>query len=264
VVLALVALGILVAGYLWYTRYRGTGWSQTFNVVLWYRRSRGEDLYRSADAMLLHGSRKLPEVALTFDDGPHPQSRPLILDILKRYGAHATFFDVGVNMERRPDLLRRTLAEGHEVANHSDHHLRLPDLSPAERHREINDPDITFCAITNRHLRLLRPPGMHYDAAVLADTRKLGYVVVGYTTAAKDADAADPAPANVIADRILGRIENGSILLLHDYPGTAEALSTILETLRTRGYRCITVSEMLDHLPEPVHSEARKQLSATP
>jgi peptidoglycan/xylan/chitin deacetylase (PgdA/CDA1 family) len=264
VVLALVALAALSTGTLWYTRYRGTGWSQTFNVVLWYRRSRGEDLYRTADAMLLHGSRKLPEVALTFDDGPHPRSRPLILDTLKRYGARATFFDVGVNMERHPDLLRRTLAENHEVANHSDHHLRLPDLSPSERHREINDPDITFCAITNRHLRLFRPPGMRYNAAVLADTRNLGYVVVSYTTAAKDADAADPAPAKVIADRTLSRIENGSILLLHDYPGTADALPTILETLRARGYRCVTVSEMLDHLPEPVHSEARKQLVATP
>jgi peptidoglycan/xylan/chitin deacetylase (PgdA/CDA1 family) len=167
---------------------------------------------------------------------------------------------VGVNMGRNPDLLRRTVAEGHEVANHTDHHLYLTGLSPAERRREINDPDITFFAITGRHLDLLRPPGMRSDAAVLADARGLGYVVVGYTTAAKDADAADPASADEIASRTLGRIENGSILLLHDYPATADALPTILEALKARAYRCVTISEMLDHLPEPARSDAQKQL----
>jgi len=264
VLLAILAAAVLYCGYVWYTRYRGTGWSHTFNLSLWYRRSRGEDLYHSREALLLHGNRKLAEVALTFDDGPHPKSRPLILDTLKRYGVHATFFDVGANMERHPDLVKRTLAEGHETANHSDHHLYLTDLSPAERRREINDPDIGYFAITSHHLKLLRPPGMRYNAAVLADARGLGYVTVSYTTAAKDADASDPAPAEVIAERTLSRIENGSILLLHDYPSTAEALPAIIETLQKRGYRCVTIPEMLDHLPEPVRTDAHNQLTSTP
>src|SRR5207248_1989078 len=138
---------------------------------------------------LVHGSRRLAEVALTFDDGPHPKSRPSILDTLKRYGVHATFFDVGANMGRNPGLVRRTLAEGHEEANHSEHHLYLTDLSPAERRREINDPDIGLYAIAGRHLKLLRPPGMRSNPAVLEDARQLGYVTVSFTTAAKDADA---------------------------------------------------------------------------
>ena len=264
ILLALIAAAALYSGYVWYTRYRGTGWSHTFNLSLWYRRSRGEDLYHSREALLVHGSRKLAEVALTFDDGPHPKSRPLILDTLKRCGVHATFFDVGANMGRNPGLVRQTLAEGHEVANHTDHHLYLTDLSPAERRREINDPDIGFFAITDRHLKLLRPPGMRYNPAVLEDARRLGYVTVSYTTAAKDADASDPAPADVIAERMLSRIENGSILLLHDYPSTAEALPKIIEALHERDYRCVTISEMLDHLPEPVRSDARNQLTSAP
>jgi peptidoglycan/xylan/chitin deacetylase (PgdA/CDA1 family) len=166
-------------------------------------------------------------------------------------------------MERSPALLRRTVAEGNEVANHSDHHFYLPQLSAEQRRREINDPDITFFAITNRHLNLLRPPGMRYNPAVLADARGLGYVVVGYTSAANDADAADPTPADTIVERTLSRVENGSILLLHDYPATADALPAILDALRNRGYRCVTIAQMLDHLPEPVRSEARHQL-ATP
>lgn len=263
-VIVLLAVAALYGGYTWYTRYRGTGWTHTFNLSLWYHRSRGEDLYHSREAMLVHGSRSLPEVAITFDDGPHPKSRPLILDTLKRYGVHATFFDVGMNMDRHPDLVRRTIAEGHDEANHTDHHLYLSDLSSAERRREINDPDIALYAIADRHLKLLRPPGMRYNSAVLADAQKLGYVVVGYTTAAKDADAADPAPADVIADRTLGRVENGSILLLHDYPTTADALPRILQSLHDRGYRCVTITEMLDHLPEPVRTEAHQQLTSVP
>jgi peptidoglycan-N-acetylglucosamine deacetylase len=259
VLLVLAGIAVLYCGTIWYTRYRGTGWSQTFNFSLWYHRSRGEDLYHTDEALLLHGNRGLREVALTFDDGPHPKSRPQILDILKRRGVHATFFDVGANMARNPDLLRRTLADGHEVANHTDHHLYLPDLSASERRREINDPDITFFAITGRHLDLLRPPGMRFNGTVLADARRLGYVVVSYTTAAKDADATDPAPPDVIAERTLSRVENGSILLLHDYPSTAEALPAILAALQARGYRCVTISEMLDHLPEPVRTDSRLQ-----
>ncbi len=260
----LIAIAAVTLATIWYTRYRGTGWSQALNLSLWYHRSRGEDLYHAREAMLVHGNHTIPEVALTFDDGPHPGSRPRILDALKQVGAHATFFDVGVNMERHAALVRRTVAEGNEIANHTDHHLYLPDLASAERHREINDPDITCFAITGRHLKLLRPPGMRYNASVLSDTRRLGYIVVGYTTAAKDADAVDPAGAEVIAHRTLSRIENGSIILLHDYPGTADALPTILQTLRARGFRCVTVTQMLDHLPEPVHSFARMQLTAAP
>jgi peptidoglycan/xylan/chitin deacetylase (PgdA/CDA1 family) len=236
----------------------------TFNLSLWYHRNRGEDLYHSKDALLLHGNRNLREIAITFDDGPHPASRPLILDTLKRYRVHATFFDVGANMERNADLVRRTLDEGHETANHTEHHLYLPELSPSERRREINDPDIAYCAITGRHLKLLRPPGMRMNPTVLSEASRLGYVTVAYTTAAKDADASDPTPAQVIAERTIGRLENGSILLLHDYPSTAEALPAILDALRARGFRAVTISEMLEHMPEPVRTDADKQLTSAP
>ena len=262
--LSAIIVGVLYAGVVWYTKYRGTGWSQTFNLNLWYRRNRGEDLYHSKEALLVHGNRKVPEVALTFDDGPHPMSRGSLLDTLKRYGVHATFFDVGSNMGRCPALVERTLREGHEVANHTDHHVNLTGISSQERRREINDADIEFCSITGKHLKLLRPPGMRINSAVQKEIRDLGYVTVAYTTAAKDADASDPAPADIIVDRTLSRIENGTILLLHDYPTTAEALPRIVETLRKRGFRCVTVSEMLDHLPEPVRTDSHTQVTSTP
>ena len=238
----------------WLDYFHGTGWSQNINPILWYHKMRGDDLYHADEAYFAHGNRDRREVALTFDDGPHPQSRPEILAILQRYGVHATFFDVGKNMRAHPDLVAQTLAEGNEIANHSDTHRRLDSLNERERHREINDADITYTLLTGKHLRLLRPPGMRYNADVLRDIRSMGYVTVGYTTASGDFDVnEDP---DRIAAKTLHWIQNGSILLLHDYPGTAAALPHILDTLKARGYRCVTASELLAHLPERPRSAA--------
>ncbi len=250
-----LAVGAVVGG-VWMQRFKGTGWTNTINPVLWYHRNRGDDLYQREEAFLRHGNRELPEVALTFDDGPHPASRSRLLETLKKHGAHATFFDVGQNMAAHPELVRRTLEEGHEVANHSQHHFRFPELSRQERHREINEPDVAFYAIANKHLNLIRPPGMRYDPQVLKETRELGYVVVGYTTASLDFDPKETP--EVVAERTLRRTENGSIILLHDYPPTAEALDKILETISQRGFKCVTISEMLDHLPSTVNDAAKK------
>ncbi len=222
-------------------------WSETFNPMYWFRRWRGDDLYLANQAYLRHGHRSLPEVALTFDDGPHPGSLPSILDTLRRYHVHATFFDVGTNMTRYPDLVLRTLADGNEIGNHSSTHQRLEDLSPQERHHEINDADITYYRITGRHLSLLRPPGMQVNTTVLADARALGYVTVGYTTASKDFDLSEPP--DYIIRRTLNRTEKGSILLLHDYPSTAIALPALLDGLKARGLRVVTISQMLSDLP---------------
>ncbi len=256
--LALFVLVLAVAA--WFTRYRGTGWSDTINPVSWYHRLRGDDLYNADETILARGNRSLPEVALTFDDGPHTASRGQILDTLKQFGDPATFFDVGKNMDTRPDLVRRTLAEGHEIANHSDTHQRLDSLSARDRHREINDADTKFFAITGGHLNLMRPPGMRYNDAVLAESRRLGYIVVSYTTASHDF-ILDESP-EVIASRNVRSLQYGSILLLHDYPGTAAALPAILRAIRERGLRCVTISQMIAHLPEKSKLEAQRQLQS--
>lgn len=251
------ALAILAAGFwaLWYNEHRTIGWGETFNPVYWYHRWRGDDLYAADSALLLHGNRSLREIAVTFDDGPHGESCGRILDVLKRCGARATFFNVGICMEQRPDLLRRMLAEGHEVANHTQNHHRLDRLSPARRHREINDADITYYRLTGRHLYLIRPPGMRYTEDVLAAARAMGYITVGFTTASGDFNPGETA--DFIVNRTLRRTENGSLILLHDYPRTAAALPRILATLQRRGYRFVTISEMIGHLPERQRSAAQ-------
>ncbi len=247
-----VALLVLLCGLFswawWYNIHRTIGWGQTFNPVYWYHRWRGDDLYIPSQALLLHGNRALHEVALTFDDGPHPESLPSILATLQRFHVHATFFDVGENMAKWPWLVKQTLQEGNEVGDHSSTHLRFLTLSPEELHHEINDADITFCRITGQHMHLLRPPGMDYNNRVLKVIRNHGYITVSYNTASRDfSSRVTPA---FIADRTLDRVENGSIILLHDYPGTASALPAILQGLQKQGYRMVTVSHMLADLPQ--------------
>ena len=239
----------------WYDMRRTIGWTDTVNPMFWWRRIRGEDIYDADHAFLMRGNHDLPEIALTFDDGPHPQSRARILDTLKRFGAKATFFDVGRRIEERPDLVLRTLAEGHEIANHSTNHNRLPSLSSELRHREINDADIFFFSVTGQHLTLMRPPGMNYDEATLAETKRLGYIVVGYTTLTGDSDVSESAQD--IATRSVRRSGNGSIILLHDYAPTADALPAILRQLQAKGYRFVTISEMIAHLPPKAREQAR-------
>ena len=238
----------------WYDQHRTIGWTDTVNPMFWWRRIRGEDIYDADHAFLMRGNHDLPEIALTFDDGPHPQSRARILDTLKQFGAKATFFDVGRRMEERPDLVQRTLAEGHEIANHSTNHNRLPALSPELRHREINDADIFYFCVTGQHMTLMRPPGMRYDNPTLAETKRLGYIVVGYTTLTGDSDISESALA--IATHSIRRSGNGSIILLHDYAPTADALPAILRQLQAKGFRFVTVSEMISHLPPKAQAQA--------
>lgn len=250
VVIAGIFVALFATAGWWYIDHRSIGFRDAFNPLYWFHRVRGEDLYDPATQVLFHGSHELKEVALTIDDGPHTPTGDQLLDILKQKHVRATFFVVGIKMKERPDLVQRMVAEGHEVANHTLDHFRLPTLKPAQMRREINDNDINFYRITGRHMDLLRPPGVNYNDTVLRVTKELGYQLITTTATAKDFDDVTP---DFIIKRILSRTENGSIILLHDdRPSTVVALPRILDALKQEGYRFVTVSEMLAHLPKPV------------
>lgn len=239
---------LLVIAVVWFEQVRKISWQQALNPAYWVAHYRGEDLYDEENAILMRGNPALMEVALTFDDGPQIGSRASILATLREEGIRATFFDVGMRMEQNPDLVRQTLAEGHEIANHTYYHRRLNTLTPHEQHREINDTDIAYYRITGQHLRFMRPPGVRYNAQVLATTKELGYILVGYTNASHDFRLDEDPEA--IAARTIKRTDTGSIILLHDYPGTALALPHIIRSLRKQGYRFVTISQIIDHLPD--------------
>src|SRR2546423_1609257 len=245
-----VGLAVLAAAGSYWNEHRHAGLLDSLNPAYWVRRMRGEDLYDSQFDRLIHGNRSLKEVALTIDDGPHTPTGDQLLDILKREDIRATFFIVGIKMKERPDLVKRMIAEGHEVANHTYDHQRLAALRPDQIRREINDNDINFYRITGRHLDLLRPPGVNYNEKVLRIAKELGYQTILENVASKDFDDQTP---DFIVDRTLRRVENGSIILLHDdRESTVMALPRIIDELKQEGYRFVTVSQMLARLPKPI------------
>lgn len=202
--------------------------------------------YDTGGRVLSQGNRALKEVALTIDDGPHGDTGERLLDILRVHHIRATFFVTGDNVKKCPNLVRRMLAEGHEVGNHTQSHLRLDTLTSRQIRDEIAYCDINFWRVTGRNMRLLRPPGMRYNATALGVARDMGYIVVGDSFTG--ADYLDVS-SDFIAHRTERWVENGSIILLHDErESTPNALPQIIKALKAEGYRFVTITEMLAHL----------------
>lgn len=151
-----------------------------------------------------------PLVALTFDDGPDPDSTPAFLDVLDAYGARATFFMIGANARRHPGLVAEVAARGHCVANHTDTHTPLPSLSGPRRRAEIRRCEE---ALSPHGARLFRPPKGRQSVGSRIDALLCGHDVVTWCVDADDWNPHEPA---WMASRLLERIGPGRIVLLHD------------------------------------------------
>ena len=224
-----------------------------------------EGLYEPGEGLFKRGPRTERTLVLTFDDGPHPNSAAPLLDLLGKLDVKATFFVVGGRVKARPDLVRRMIAEGHEVGNHTEDHQRLHDLPEAKVVQELSECEADVRAATGRGMTLMRPPGMRFTPAVLAVARAQGYITVDYNNVAGDyvpnGGLSDLTPEEVAAygldpKTIVGRVEKqfkpGTIILLHDNATTVSAVAEIVARARAQGYRFVTTAEMLASLPDPV------------
>jgi peptidoglycan/xylan/chitin deacetylase (PgdA/CDA1 family) len=192
---------------------------------------------------LLEGDTSRKEIALTFDDGPHPKSTLRILAILKQYGLHATFFVVGEKAEQRPDLIQAEAAAGDCIGNHTYNHVSLVKIPQDYIATEIKACGEVVHSITEQDPHLFRPPGGTYDPTVAETSESLGYTTVLWTD--DPGDYASPG-VQTIVDRTVDKATPGGIILLHD--GTEQtllALPQIIEILRERGYKFITIDQML-------------------
>lgn len=193
-------------------------------------------------------------VAITFDDGPDPQWTPQILDILKDKGVHATFFMIGANMEKNPDLVRRVIREGHTLGVHTYTHPNIALVSEERAYLEFNATQRLIEAITGHSTILFRPP---YNADTnptepeelvpIKLAQKLGYITV-----TEDIDPEDwslPGVAAILDNIKRGRQQGGNIVLLHDAGGdrsqTVEALPRIIDYLKVRGDNIVPLNTML-------------------
>lgn len=191
--------------------------------------------------LVTNGSRDRKAVALTFDDGPSEYT-PGFLAVLRHKHVHGTFFEVGQEMPGRESTMRRILREGNEIGNHTMHHTEYPGYA------NIAPTTSLIEAITHFRPCLFRPPGGAVDASAIAAAGEAGLRTITWDV--DPADWTNPG-SGAVYSRIVGAARPGSIVLMHDgggsRGGTLAALPAIIDTLRARGYRFATVTELLGH-----------------
>ncbi|WP_068777860.1 polysaccharide deacetylase family protein [Paenibacillus sp. FJAT-26967] len=188
-------------------------------------------------------------IALTFDDGPDPVQTAQILNELKKYGAKATFFAVGKRAERFPELIKREIAEGHEVGNHTYSHPFLTSNRTTDDIRgEITATQKVLKSITGKSPTLFRPPGGYYHERLVHASLSEGCLPVLWSWHQDTEDWKSP-PVSKIVNKVLNNAREGDIVLFHDYvkgsANTVAAIKQILPELQKRGYRFVTVSELI-------------------
>lgn len=185
-------------------------------------------------------------VALTFDDGPSGIYTPRILDALKGRGARATFFVMGKNVRRHPSVMKRLAAEGHEIGDHTYNHPFIMFKSDNFRRGEIEKTSDAVFRMTGARVKYYRSPYEYRDFRLLRLLRGMGLSYISHNVSAHDAFG---EPSSKIADIIINSARPGDIILLHDAGGdrsaTAAAIGPALDGLARKGYRAVTVSELL-------------------
>lgn len=187
-------------------------------------------------------------VALTFDDGPDPLYTAQILDALGKYNAKATFFVIGEEAARYPEIVKREAREGHEVANHTYRHHFRDGHSPAMLKRELEKSEKVIKELTGYQPTLFRPIAGYYDEEIIDTAVAEGYNVILWSWHQETRDWSKPG-ANKIVENVISDTRPGDVIIFHDAGGdrtqTVKALEQILEILYKKGYKCTTVSDLL-------------------
>jgi peptidoglycan/xylan/chitin deacetylase (PgdA/CDA1 family) len=185
-----------------------------------------------------------PYIAMTFDDGPSAALTPRLLDILAAHHIKATFFVIGENVAEHPEIVERAAREGHEIGNHSWSHPNFGKMSDEGVRRQLWRTDEAIKNATRARPTLLRPP----YGSITARQKHWIQSEFGYRIILWDVDPYDwkrPGPS-VVRNRILKETQPGSIVLSHDiHPGTIEAMPSTFDALERKGFKFVTVSELI-------------------
>ena len=180
------------------------------------------------------------KIALTFDDGPHPRYTQQLLDGLKERGVQATFFVTGEHAELHPDIIRRMQEEGHLIGNHTYSHMQLRKSNREVFKEELIRTNEILEEITGQEVVYVRPPYGSWDKSF---EKELNMFPVLWTV-----DTLDWCSSNAdrITQKIVGKVEENDIILMHDYYDTSvEAALKAVDALLEQGYTFVTVEEIL-------------------
>jgi peptidoglycan/xylan/chitin deacetylase (PgdA/CDA1 family) len=205
-----------------------------------------------------------PYIAMTFDDGPSAKLTPKLLDLLAARHIKVTFFVIGQNVAEHPEVVARAAKEGHEIGNHSWSHPNFAKMSDAAVRNELQKTDDAIQKAIGTRPTLLRPP----YGSISARQKKWINDEFGYKIILWDVDPNDwkrPGP-DVVRNRIVKLTRAGSIVLSHDiHPGTIEAMPSTLDQLQAKGFKFVTVSELIGMAtPEPPKATASPKPTSSP
>jgi len=180
-----------------------------------------------------------PMIALTFDDGPRASVTNRILDSLSQYGGRATFFMVGTNVPHNGDVIRRMVAQGCEVANHTKYISKLSSDGIVSQVSAVNQKVAAVCGVSPV---VMRPPGGYVDAHSLSVLGSMGMPAIMWSIDTRDWQHRN---AQRTINNVLSQVKDGDIILMHDiYDATADAAVVLIPELTARGYQLVTVSEL--------------------
>ena len=183
-------------------------------------------------------------IAMTFDDGPVASNTTRVLNMLKQRNIKATFYVIGRRAKNNPAIMRRMVAEGHEVGNHTWTHGNLKKMSNSQVRSELNRTRDVIIASTGIKPRTMRPP----YGALSTRQRKMIFSEFGYPAIFWDVDPEDwkKPGISVIRNRIVSHTKAGSIILLHDlHKSSVDAVPSTLDALLRKGYKFVTVSQLI-------------------
>lgn len=182
-------------------------------------------------------------IALTFDDGPSSVATASILSSLRKVGGKATFFVVGSRVQSYASLVRQMAKEGHQIGNHSWSHRDLTRISAEQRVSEMNRTRQAILNVSGVVPTVMRPPYGATNSAVRQTMANLGFPQIIWSI--DPTDWRNYSPTSV-ADFVLTRARDGSVVLMHDIFGsTAKAAAIIIPELVRRGYRLVTIDELM-------------------
>lgn len=206
----------------------------------------GADELHRYDAVYV-GDTTQKVLYLTFDAGYENGCTAKILDVLKKHDVPAAFFLVGNYIEKNPDLVKRMVSEGHTVGNHTMHHPDMSKLSDkAAFSKELTDLEVLYKEVTGQELpKYYRPPQGIYSQDNLAMAKELGYKTVFWSLAYADWNNDSQPTKEQAFNKLLPRVHNGAIVLLHSTSKTnAEILDELLTKWKEMGYRFAPISEL--------------------
>lgn len=205
--------------------------------IIW-QMDNNPEIFRSADSQEI--VENIPQIALTFDDGPHAVFTEQLLDGLRDRGVVATFFLLGCNIDGNEDIVSRMQNEGHLIGNHTASHVQLTLLDSSAAGEEISSTNMKIFNITGHMPEYIRPPFGCWNESVAAD--------IDMTAVLWDIDPLDWKGKDTerIVSYICHNAEDGDIILLHDvYKTSVEAALEVVDYFKERGFEFVTVDELL-------------------